>query len=368
MSSSSERRAQITRRLNFFANIVGMDIYTYDYTIFNWRLAVFVVTSIVFLISTAYSFKIYAGDLEKTVFCLVTLGLFAKAVMQASCLVGGRRKLFEILEVYETFYARSEELGVEHILDQFCSYMEKILKLMQVLYSSAGIASNLNPFIVKVLTGNLVLTFGFEIPFIDPYTTVGYPINYAFHLYTSFIGVAGFIAGDGIVMSSIIPIFSIFESLVVLIEDLKNYENINDEEIKERRYIKFKTIVELHQMLNDLISELENFFVISNFICIYTIIIQCVASLFALISAQWYLGFTFVVVTIFQIFVFCIFGTVLEIMQERFREKISEIHWIDKDQTEKRDLIIMLTATKKISNFTCLLSKLNLDTFMSVRA
>lgn len=121
-------------------------------------------------------------------------------------------------------------------------------------------------------------------------------------------------------------------------------------------------IIKLHQMLHEVID----FFSSSNFLCINTITAQCVASLFALIVAQWYIGATFVICNIFQIFIYCIFGELLMIMQEKFYMKLTEVKWLDKQMKEKRTLLIMLIRAQKLTKLNSIIGTLDLDMFATV--
>lgn len=347
-----------------------MDLFTEEYRILNLRSTSLATMFISYLICTAYSLQIYAGDLGKTIFSLVTIGLFFKGVTQIGVSIGGRHKVYKILAFYEEFYTRALELELESTLYRFSDYMEKFLMLIQILYAGAVSAALLNPFMMKLLTGNLVLVFGFEIPLLDPFSTKGFALNYILAVYIALNGLVGFAAADGLIMFIIMPIYLMAECLINLINDLESHAEVENNDIENIQIIrneKLKTIVEIHKVMNQSIVLVEDFLVMSNLICISTIVLTCVASLFALIKAGWYLGITFAVVAVFQIFVYCIFGTVLEIVQERFRGKVVKINWIDKSECEKKHLLFILTATVKSANFTCLISKLNLDTFMSVK-
>jgi hypothetical protein len=225
----------------------------------------------------------------------------------------------------------------------------------------------INPILIKILTNELVLPFGFELPFFDPATTSGYAINYIFTIQIAYFAYIGFSGAESYNATSIIPVFGAYQLLIEMLEKLKKFNNEKDEEEMKERKDFLHEIIQTHQDLLDLIDDLENYFKFPHFICLEAIIIQCVASLFALITIGWYVDLVVVIMCICEIFMMCIFGAILEIMKEKFREKISEINWVGKDKSECKKIIFMLLSTEDISSFTYIFGPLNFETFMAVR-
>jgi hypothetical protein len=158
----------------------------------------------------------------------------------------------------------------------------------------------------------------------------------------------------------------VYELLIEMLSDLELHCDVKDEDEMKKRKEKFKEIIQIHQDLLKFIDDLENFYKLTNLACLGSIIVQCVASLFALISIHWYIGAIIVAINITEIFMLCIFGALLEIMQERFREKIAEVHWTNKSKEERKTILFMLLSTEKMASFTYIIGTLNLDTFMTV--
>lgn len=154
--------------------------------------------------------------------------------------------------------------------------------------------------------------------------------------------------------------------LIDLVDELHNYNNITDSEVEKIRNQKMKKIFEIHQSLMNALGEIEDFFNVLNLIGITFIKIEIVASIFALIAIDWYLGIVFIGLFLFELFTLCIFGTGLEIMQEKLDEKINNIIWYDKSKSEKKNLLIILTSLNSRKSFTCIISNLNLAYFLDV--
>lgn len=137
-------------------------------------------------------------------------------------------------------------------------------------------------------------------------------MNYIFSFYIALNGLLGFVAADGLIMFVIMPVYMMATCLIDLIDKLERENSMtnDDNDVIENnqttRYEKLKVVVEVHQITNQSIILVEDLLVIPNLICISTIVITCVTSLYAFIRAGWYLGITFVLVNIFQLFIYSV--------------------------------------------------------------
>lgn len=349
--------------------IMGLNFLSDDYKVLNRNLVGITLTNIIiFITSSFYSFKIYAGDMEKTVFCLVSFGFVIKATVKIKAFILNREKFKEIVHKIKGFHTIAASHDYQEIFMKYSRVCDIVMKFIDILFGFVATSTLLNPILIKILTNELVLPFGFELPFSDPTTTSGYAINYIFTLQIAYWAYLGFSAAESYNAVSIIPVFGAFDLLFKMIVDLKKFNNEkDDEEMKERKNL-LHEIIKTHQDLLDLIDELENFYKSTNFICLGAIVIQCVASLFALITIGWYVGFVIVMMCIAEIFMMCIFGALLGIMKEKFREKIGEIDWVGKDRVECKTIVYMLHSTEDASTFTYVVGPLNFETFMMVRS
>lgn len=366
MLTAKERLAQVTKRRNDFAYWVGFDIHTEGFRVFNLRLVGTLSTALMFYICT-FNAIMYYGNMEQILFCVVSLVISYKGVTQGVFLVKGRHIAEGIMEIYYDIYARASELQVEPTLHKYCNRLEKLFKFLHTLLAIAAIAADLNPVLVKFLTGDLILPFGMVAPYTDPVSTVGYIINYLLSFHITIYGYLFYNCLDGALLGLIYPAFSIFDMLCDLIDQLENDKNENsDKTVDEIRHEKLRTIFQIHQDLMGAISEIEDLFSMCNGLSIIWIQIAVVTSIFALIAIGWYIGIVFIGLFLFELFIICIFGTGLEIMQDKLKDKINNIIWYDKSKSEKSSLLIVHTAMNNMQTFTCVTATLNMEYFLNV--
>lgn len=370
MNQEKIKIRNFVRKLNNRGRILGVGVFDADYKICNPRLIVLTFFIIGYFMVSAYCFNIYAHQLEKLIFCGVTFGFLVKAVTQIAAFIGQRDKFLRIMQEVEKFYAifnTSNDNKIPKIFKKFHGFMIILSKLLDIAYWTTGLLSLLNPIIVKMFTGDLILPYGFQLPFMQPFSLQGYFLNYIYSMTCCILCVIGFNISDTFFVVTVMPIYAVFHVLYHLIDELKKFDNTDDKDNANRGYEeKFNEIVKIHQKLLDFINDVEMFYNASNFIIIYTIFIQCVASLFALIVVKWYIGLAFVVLNLMQIFIYCVFGAILEMVQAKFRVKIAEINWTDKNLSVRRKVLFILTTTKKVQHFTCIFGILNFDTYMNV--
>jgi odorant receptor len=319
------------------------------------------------IISNIYSLKIHADDMEKTVFCFVSFGFVIKASIKFKNIVFNAEDLKKILQKCKKFHIAAAANNCEEIFIQNSKICDFVTRFFGILFLVVTSSIMINPIIIKLASGNLILPLGFELPFFDPSTTLGYAINYIFLIQLNYLACIGLSNSESYNAISMIPVFGAYQVLIEMVGKLEKFNNEKDEEQMIKRRNLLHEIIQIHQHLLDLIDDLENFHRSTNFICLGSNVIQCVASLFALITIRWYVGVVIVIMCISEIFIMCTFGAILEIMKEKFREKICEIDWVGKDKSECKKIIFMLLLTENDSTFTYIFGPLNFETFMGVR-
>lgn len=373
MESEKIKFKNIIQKIDKRAGLLGANIFSVDFKVTNPKLMTLLAYFLGYFFVIAYSFKIYAGHMEKVVFCGVMFGFLIKGFTQVASFIGQRERFLKIVKDIESLhdsFKTSDDHEISKIFNKFFRFMEILSKLLDIIYLLTGVLSLMYPLMVNFVTGDLILPYGFELPFIDPFSVVGYTCNFFYAASCSALAIIGFTISDAYIVLTIVPIYTLFHVSFHLIDVLKKIDAASDNENEDNKLLyeeKFKEIVQLHQILHDFIRDTEKFYSFTNFIVIYTIFIQCVGSLFALIIVKWYIGATFVVMNLTQIFMYCVFGAILEVVQSQFREKIMELNWIDKNLPERRKFLFILTATQKTAQYTCIFKVLNFETFMGVR-
>jgi 7tm Odorant receptor len=132
--------------------------------------------------------------------------------------------------------------------EKYSAYSKLTLKIMVFLYFGAGL-SILNPILVKLVTGELVLPYGFKLPWLDEFSFFGYSINFLYHLLQDFYTVLGYCTSDGIYAIEMLNIYCVYDDLCLMLDDLN--EDLKDRKKKKSPIIREKMviIIKKHQAL-----------------------------------------------------------------------------------------------------------------------
>lgn len=125
-------------------------------------------------------------------------------------------------------------------------------KLINALYVAVGIITILSPIFIKLVTGKLVLPYGFKLPWIDEFSFWGYAINFLHHVIQARYVVDGLIYTDGIYMIIIIHIYCVYDNLCLKLDELNQGLN-QKKSSKDRKKLnvrdKLVEVIKLHQQL-----------------------------------------------------------------------------------------------------------------------
>lgn len=336
--------------------LLGLDFFCSKYKFWNPLVVGIVLDVITYTLITVYCIIEFFGDLEKLVFCMVTYG-FGIQVRKFQILVDvwlcrifqKTRHCFQGFAKLKTFWFSHKKVLVfnekiiklhqtswnlksSRVFEKYSRYCLLACKCCNHLYMSTGIFLIFNPIIVKLITGKLVLPFGFKLPFIDELSFFGYAFNVLHHILQAYITAVGYIFSDGLYAVIVIHIYCHFDILVQSLEELNEVIKIMPKDVDQSKMIREKLvlIIQAHQELLrfDLslsldkvlrkfscscsyIGHVEDFFRQNILVLIFSDVFQIVCSLFALVVSQWFIGMFIIVALSFQIFAISVFGTIL---------------------------------------------------------
>jgi 7tm Odorant receptor len=135
------------------------------------------------------------------------------------------------------------------IYEKYANYCFFVTKLMNFSYIGVGIITILNPIFVKLLTGKLVLPYGYKLPWFDEFSPIGYAINYCHHLLQAHFVVFGFLYTDGLYAIFIFHVYCVYDNLCLMLDELN--EDLCDEVKRKSPDIRKKLveIIKMHQEL-----------------------------------------------------------------------------------------------------------------------
>jgi len=106
------------------------------------------------------------------------------------------------------------------IFERYSRYCIFAAKFANFLYISCGVLMFLNPILVWMFTGEIVLPYGFKLPWIDEFSFIGYVINLCHHLLQTYTVVFGFICADGFYVVFALHVYCIYDVIMAKLDHL----------------------------------------------------------------------------------------------------------------------------------------------------
>jgi hypothetical protein len=159
------------------------------------------------------------------------------------------KKFVEMKKRILKFHRAASTDESKKIYEKYAEYCKLALKAVMAMTFGVSFGCILIPLGVKLFTGDLVLPFGFKLPWIDESTAVGYSINFCHHMLQSYITGFGFSAIDGMFAINMLQSYCVFDELYLMLdelnEDLKDRKRRSSPEIRKQ----LVKIVQKHQDL-----------------------------------------------------------------------------------------------------------------------
>lgn len=205
--------------------LLGVDLFDESYKPLNFITFIVILDIITYAMVTVYCVFEFIEDLEKLVFCLVTFGFGVQGIAKLQTFWIGRKNMLILKDTMFAFHDVAWSTRSSQIFEKYSSYCVKASKFCNYLYAVCAVITLSNPLIIKLLTGTLVLPYGFKLPWIDEFTVIGYTINLLHHLLQDFFVATGYIYADALYAIIILNVYCIFDILTLMIEEI-------DQEIK----------------------------------------------------------------------------------------------------------------------------------------
>lgn len=159
-----------------------------------------------------------------------------------------------VTKIMREFHNIKSTRKIEEILEKYASYSFISCKICCAVYICTGILLTSNFIFVKLLTGELVLPFGFKLPWFDPFSLWGYLINLSYQVLLAFICVMGFIFADCLYVTIVMHVYCIYDVLEQLLEEFNQLILNQMESIAIDKQLIF--IINLHQQLLRFVEQL----------------------------------------------------------------------------------------------------------------
>jgi hypothetical protein len=160
-----------------------------------------------------------------------------------------RNEFLKFDEKIKKFHESAWNKKSSEIYEKYANYCLIAGKFINFLYVGVGVVTFSNPIFVKLLTGKLVLPYGFKMPLLNELSFVGYPINLLYHLFEVYIVAFAFIYTDGLFLVIIMHVYCVYDNLCLMLDELN--EDLCDELKRKSPNIRDKLveIIKMHQEL-----------------------------------------------------------------------------------------------------------------------
>ncbi|CAO1437120.1 unnamed protein product [Diamesa tonsa] len=354
---------------NRWGKLVGLDIFTTNYDRFNLRVLLLMFDVVTYTMTTIYCIFDFYNDLEQLVFCLVTYGFATQGFAKIQTFWMHRKDIYKIDEIIREFHILQNHIQVKQLLEKYALFSLKGSKICSLLYVLCGIVLFSNFIFVKLLLNQKTLPFGFKLPWLEPYSYWGYPINLLHQLTQTCFTTSGFIFSDCVYITIVMQIYCIYDILQHLLDNLNETINrqINElENLESDIKNQLILIIELHQKLLNFITTVENTFRYNMLIVVSSNVFQITVTLFALVTSGWLPGLVIIGGETIQLLVVCMFGTILIIKNQQFSRKVYDVAWYNLSIKDQKLLLLVLASSNRNVCFTFRMAVLNFESFVSI--
>ncbi|XP_049548015.1 odorant receptor 67d [Anopheles darlingi] len=370
---ASEKFQEFTLFIRRLLRIIGCDVLDGSWKMnFATYFALFLCTG--YTIGTVTAIVV-APDFFELLKALSFIGFFFQSTI----------KLYYSLTDRKAYHKNYSSLGrdiYEKHLDGTASQRKVILQNIDIvlvlknvtalLYFATLIIFSFYPaymyFVMHVKVTMLPILF----PGLDIYSMYGYGVTTALHVIIAIYGLMGALVSDIAFMQFVLHFKSFAELFQIMCEEFGQQlheKTIDDEPRRRRKYAKFcrhgmRDIYRYHQntivYLKSLIMCYGTICVVMVMTCSYSIMLN----LFLALMTDWYATYSFLLVSLFQLLIFCMFGAVVQVTNGRLNRTITSLPWYLLPTREQRLYQLMLFKSQLPDEIFILgVGPLNMETF-----
>ncbi|ETN58795.1 Odorant receptor 94b [Anopheles darlingi] len=167
------------RRLAKWFYFCGAERITANYTRYNARLIFLVVDLILYLLVNCYSMAVVWGSIMDVVFNFVTLGIAIQGLAKILAFTSDGLWVLHCYNI-DRFKALPRYSEVTDSLYHTATLCKVFIDILLVLFSMVAVIIYSYAIMMPILKGKLELAFGFQLPFINHTTVIGFCVNWLY--------------------------------------------------------------------------------------------------------------------------------------------------------------------------------------------
>ncbi|XP_053699224.1 putative odorant receptor 83c [Sabethes cyaneus] len=366
--TSLEELERIIYWQQWILKLTGIHIHSADFK-FGFMTWITILTAAFFTGIHIVDMYLFREDLFNFTFVLVTFCYCA--IGWARLWVGFKesKSISSLVSIAVAAHRNGSVGGFEqNILNSFTKLLKQAVIIYTVLFLGGCTVCVLLPVVIYLWNGNVLLPFGVILPFVDSSTRTGYQINYIYQVICTLHFPPEVAATQNMYFVLVFNICIEYDMLVLKLSELDEMINNNIEgSLNDSIHNKLVDIIRYHQRVNEFVSKLEELFSHQLFLEITIDALQIVFTLFVLHIDFWMPGYLVILVATFQLFLYCLLGTLIEIRTDLFSKRIYTVNWHKLMKREQKIAQFMLLASQKPRHLTYgRLMQLNVNFFQSI--
>ncbi|XP_029725349.2 putative odorant receptor 83c [Aedes albopictus] len=324
---------------------------------------------LLFIAFTGYTVVLHWGDWFQVIDTLSLLGMGSSSVAKA--LTGllnyeYYQKNYRILTAL--YRSNDKHKDNNRRLVYWGMLITYYYRFFLVISVSGGFGFVLTPVFTYFWYNERMLIINLHIPGVDTVTRTGFMITTLFHLVLIFMAVAGILAADLgciIVVGHVAGIADVFKNALNELDQLTKQKC--DERVDDSIHRKVLQICVMHQEIISYEEELDENYGVTVFVQVLSSIACVALSLFNFYMTYNIGALTFLVYAFFQLFQYCVLGTVLTIKNDEIMIALYDTYWYKLTNTEQKMIGYMLHRSQNAVEMTIGgISLLNMETFVEI--
>ncbi|ETN58060.1 carboxylesterase [Anopheles darlingi] len=258
-SDPESGNADIVEYIENFLRLIGVSIFKRKWNFFNFVFVVGMTMFPLYMMCVCYTCFLYRHDTSKLIFCITTLGFNFQALVKIFFFTIRRRRVLTLNDFSARHYrcVKRESDRVQDVICKNLSLIFVIFKGTFYVYQMLMITALILPAVVSFFLEDLILPFGFILPFANPEETTGYVVNYIFQTIISYY-YYGISAGSDIaIIYNLLTASGQLDCLMALVEELNDQLAQGIAPTAIRR--KILQIIQLHQFHREYLKKLTKF-------------------------------------------------------------------------------------------------------------
>lgn len=238
--SNQEMFAKIIELINFVGKIDGCNIFADDFTPFNFALYWTVSNVFAHLVLTVHNVYYYGDDLFRFCFLMVTTASCTQGLPMLQTFLHQREKIKNLVKRIEKFLGNYNTKKANEIFEKWILRSCHCGLVLAFLIASCGILVAIYPIGFFIVFKEKIRHFGFELPWVDWETPMGYTLNFIYSIIIIYIFVFALYASAYLSILIIVMSFGQFEIIEMLIDELNQLITSNE---KGENNLKIKKII-----------------------------------------------------------------------------------------------------------------------------